>query len=117
MSATPPLGSYDIEPLRRCTRLIGYHADGLESLCDKPAVLHVDWGEHAGFVCHEHLGEIGTRWKTHDQHGLGPYCGMPGAMWFTYTDGSSNCAYEGDVPTAPERAVAAASSTEGRPDA
>lgn len=95
----PPLGDHDIDPKRTCTRLIGRSVSGNSQLCDEPAAYHVDWGSYAGFVCAGHLGEVGTRWESNGGHDLGSDCGMPGVSWFDRPDGSSYCAYDGDVPT------------------
>jgi hypothetical protein len=105
----PPLGEVYLDPKRTCTRLVGYAPGGKEILCDAPAVRHVDWGEWAGFCCGTHWGEAQRMWSTAADHALGPYCGMPGALWYSCPDGSSYCAYEGDLPTVdPARATAEA---------
>jgi len=63
---------------RNCTRWLRDHN------CGKPAVRHVIWDAELenGFVCDEHLDEIGTRWKCLAMHAVGPDCAMPGSLFF-----------------------------------
>ena len=97
-SRSAPLGD-EHQPKRRCTRLVGYNADGSERLCDAPATVHIDWGEALGFACPQHDEESRNRgWHRLMEHALGPYCGMPGATWYSTPDGGSFCAYESDLP-------------------
>lgn len=108
-SSPPPLGDVHLDADRRCMRLMA-RFEGRESLCGKPAVKHVDWGEAAGFVCAEHIGDL-DRWSCRAEHDLGSACGMPGARWFDAVwEGrpTSWCAYDGDgLPVEePARAIA-----------
>lgn len=61
---------------RQCTRWIG------GANCGKEPIVHVDWGEAAGFVCEEHARELGTVWTFNQKHPVGRDCGMPGAYWY-----------------------------------
>lgn len=102
MSETPPF----LGPAtpRRCTRWMG---PGM--VCDLPPVLHVAWTEDAdgiegGFVCQEHVAELGIKWKFLAQHPVGACCGMPGAMWI---EQEQLCRYVDGLPTGePGRVVA-----------
>lgn len=102
----PPLGGYEIPALRTCTRLVGWDEDR-EIVCGLPGVLHIDWGEAAGFVCADHEQEARDRWSWQAAHPLTDVCGLPGTLW---VDGTPHgfCVFpEGGLPTAePVRAVA-----------
>jgi hypothetical protein len=76
---TPPLFG-DATP-RLCTRWLS------DRNCGAPAVRHVAWtqdaeGIDAGFVCEEHLRELGVLWSYIGIHDVAPDCGMPGARWY-----------------------------------
>lgn len=102
----PPLGNV-VSQERTCTRTVNGVVGAGEVLCGKPAVTHLDWGPAAGYVCTAHNKEAVTRWKPQAHHRVGPYCGMPGSLWYSCPDGSSYCGYEGDLPTVePVRAFA-----------
>jgi hypothetical protein len=53
-------------------------------LCGKDAARHVIWDEtmENGFVCAEHLREVGTAWSYYALHEVGPDCAMPGSEFF-----------------------------------
>ena len=97
--AIPELLDYAVE--RQCSRSVG----GVP--CGRPPILHVIWEGKTfepGFVCADHLGEIGTLWTPFAQHALGPDCGMPGSV---YVPDENRCRHR-DLPTAePVRAVVA----------
>jgi hypothetical protein len=80
---------------RNCTRWLGDHP------CSKPAVRHVIWDEtmENGFVCQEHLGELGTRWTFLAAHEVGPDCAMPGALFF---EEENACRCPDELLSAPE---------------
>ena len=80
---------------RTCTRWLKDHD------CGKPAVRHVIWDERweNGFVCEEHLAELGTVWVFLAAHPVGPDCSMPGAMFFSE---ENVCRCEGDLEPAAE---------------
>lgn len=63
---------------RTCTRSLGDHD------CGKDAYRHVIWDEEMenGFVCREHLDELGRLWSFFAVHEVGADCAMPGAMFF-----------------------------------
>lgn len=113
-SSLPPLGDVYLDPDRTCMRLLRAF-EGRESLCGKPAVVHVEWGtpdhgEAAGFICEEHRGDL-ERWSSRTWHAIGSCCGMPGALWYEAYEGDriySWCAVPGDgvETTEPVRAVA-----------
>src|SRR4051812_10103288 len=94
----PSLGNVDA-PERKCTRTINGIVGTGEVLCGKPPLEHLDWGPYTGYVCAEHREEALTRWKAQAHHVVGPYCGLPGVLWWNFDDGSSYCAYEDDLPT------------------
>ncbi len=72
----PPILDYAIA--RNCTRWLGDHN------CGASAVRHVIWDEEMenGFVCEEHLSEIGVLWTCFAMHDVGPDCAMPGSQFF-----------------------------------
>ena len=72
----PPL--LDGALARNCTRWLGDHN------CGKDAVRHVLWDEtmENGFVCSEHLAEIGPVWTYFALHEVGADCAMPGSLFF-----------------------------------
>lgn len=72
----PPILGYAIA--RNCTRSLRGH------ICGKPAVRHVIWDEEMenGFVCEEHLSELGTAWTFYAAHEVGSDCAMPGSCFF-----------------------------------
>jgi hypothetical protein len=72
----PPILDYAIA--RNCTRWLGDHP------CGQPAVRHVIWDEEMenGFVCDEHLPELGVVWTFFAAHEVGPDCAMPGSLFF-----------------------------------
>jgi hypothetical protein len=80
---------------RSCTRWLKDHD------CGKPAVRHVIWDESCenGFVCDEHLGELGRVWAFLAAHEVGPDCAMPGSMFFF---AENLCRCEGDLEPAAE---------------
>lgn len=80
---------------RRCTRWLGEHD------CGKPSVRHVIWDEtmENGFVCAEHLSEVGPVWKFFSMHEVGPDCAMPGSF-FVEEENTCRCADE--LVAAPE---------------
>jgi hypothetical protein len=106
---TPRLG--ELAPERKCSRTVNGIVGPGEVLCGRPAVHHIDWGPHAGYVCEEHREEALTRWTPRAHHAVGPACGMPGSVWFDATwegEEQSWCSIP-DLPTAePVRAVAEA---------
>lgn len=89
----PPLG-HEIAPGRRCTRCLSGLGTDEEVLCGEPAVEHIDWGPHLGFVCEKHREEALTRWTARAHHSLGAQCGMPGSVWVDLYDGGSKCLYD-----------------------
>src|SRR5438132_12402968 len=84
----PPFLGYAIA--RVCTRWLGDHN------CGKDAVRHVIWDEamENGFVCDEHLRELGTAWTYIAAHEVGPDCAMPGSMFFFE---ENVCRCEGEI--------------------
>ena len=71
-SVAKPLG-------RRCTRWLRDFG------CDMPAQWHVIWDKETlqnGFVCEDHLVEVGSVFSFYVVHPVGPYCGMPGGRFF-----------------------------------
>lgn len=75
---------------RNCTRWLGDHN------CGKPAVRHVLWDAtmENGFVCQEHLAEIGTVWSYYAIHEVGADCAMPGSLFFEELNvHSASCGY------------------------
>lgn len=75
----PPLfGEPPAETARRCSRWLG------DRDCARPAVMHVLWDAETmdnGFVCSDHVRELGSVWAFVQTHALQADCAMPGALW------------------------------------
>lgn len=73
---TPPFFGFPAN--RGCSRWLGDHD------CGKDAVRHVIWTEtmENGFVCLDHVRELGTLWAFIAAHEVGPDCGMPGSVFY-----------------------------------
>ena len=52
-------------------------------LCGNPAFNHVLWTPQrpSSFLCRDHDREILSKYGYHQEHLMGPYCGMPEATW------------------------------------
>jgi hypothetical protein len=74
----PPIIRDHFPIARTCTRWLNDHD------CGKEAVGHVIWDStmENGFVCAEHLKELGAIWEYLAVHLVGPDCGMPGSFFF-----------------------------------
>lgn len=88
---------------RNCTRWLGDHN------CGKPAVRHVIWDAEMenGFVCEEHLAELGVVWSFCWAHEVGPDCAMPGSRFFV-DENVCRCPDELVAAPDPEREAVAA---------
>ena len=73
---SPPL--FGLAPAGACSRWLG------DRNCGETPVMHVVWDDtmENGFVCAEHVKELGARWSFLQAHEVGPDCGMPESRWF-----------------------------------
>lgn len=92
---TPPIIADHFPVARNCTRWLGDHD------CGKEAVKHVIWDAtmENGFVCVEHLRELGSRWAYLAAHPVGPDCAMPGSLFF---EDKNVCRCPDELVAAPE---------------